>query len=75
MLQLGAVQDGSIIRVLLIIVRLMYILSSNRRRSLKTSRCAIVASIERVKIPLCSWDPRDGLCDGPATPRLRNRTP
>jgi hypothetical protein len=29
--------------------------SSNRRRSLNTSRCAIVARIERVKIPLRSW--------------------
>ena len=29
--------------------------SSNWRRSLNTSRCAIVASIERVKIPLRSW--------------------
>jgi hypothetical protein len=29
--------------------------SSNWRRSLNTSRCGIVASIERVKIPLRSW--------------------
>jgi hypothetical protein len=29
--------------------------SSNWRQSLNTSRCAIVASIERVKIPLRSW--------------------